>query len=217
MLRDYLTEDVFTIIVMVCLLLIVTVKKLFKSRFSDFLETVWNVKYIKLYSRDQKKIDLFNTLLFINFILVLALFIHVVYSNFILQLPKDSITLLSLFIGLTVISTVKIAIEQLIAYFFEASDLINAYLFQKMTYKNLTGLVLWMVNIFILFSLWDIKILIYIGLALLLAINISGFIRFVRLYQKTIISNFFYFLLYLCALEIGPYVILYKAIKDYFG
>ena len=217
MLRDYFTEDLFTITIMVSLLLIVTVKQLFNSRFSDFLETIWSVKYIKLYSRDRKKIDLFNNLLFINFIIALSLFIHFAYSNFIEPLPKDSFTLLTLFIGLAILSTVKSGLEHVISFFIETSDIISAYNFQKATYKNFSGLLLCVINIFILFSFWDVELLIYIGFILLLLINIIGFIRFLRLYQKAVISNFFYFLLYLCALEIGPYIILYKAIKDYFG
>ncbi|MDC3229281.1 DUF4271 domain-containing protein [Flavobacteriaceae bacterium] len=31
-------------------------------------------------------------------------------------------------------------------------------------------------------------------------------------YRSLIFSNFFYFLLYICALEISPYLILYKVI-----
>jgi hypothetical protein len=37
-----------------------------------------------------------------------------------------------------------------------------------------------------------------------------GFIRSIKFYQKQLINNFFYFILYLCTLEIGPYILICK-------
>ena len=48
-------------------------------------------------------------------------------------------------------------------------------------------------------------ILILSGLILL-----TGFIRSIKFYQKQLINNFFYFILYLCTLEIGPYILICK-------
>ena len=111
----------------------------------------------------------------------------------------------------------KIGIERFVGYVFNFSEFSKLYIFQKTTYKNISAVVLILFNILLLFSNLDEKVVIYLGLTLLFLINLIGFIRFLKVYQKVLLSHTFYFLLYLCALEIGPYVILYKVIKDYFG
>ncbi|WP_368667007.1 DUF4271 domain-containing protein [uncultured Winogradskyella sp.] len=217
MLREYFTQDIYISLILVCLILIVSTRQLFGTRFADFLQVIWNDRYLKLYSREQKKLDIFNIFLFINFVFTLGIFIHFTYSTLKGPLPDDIFLLIYLFVSILFITVFKIIIERIIAHIFEFSEFIKEYIFQKNTYKNISGLLLLLANILLLFSNLDKKIVIYSGLTLFLLINISGFIRFLQHYQKAIISNFFYFLLYLCALEIGPYVILYKVFKDYFG
>ncbi|GGI55902.1 DUF4271 domain-containing protein [Winogradskyella haliclonae] len=217
MLREYFTQDIYIGLILVCLILIVSTRQLFGIRFADFLQVIWNDRYIKLYSRERKKLDIFNILLFTNFVFTLGIFIHFAYSTLKEPLPDNIFLLIYVFLGLLVFTLFKIIIERIIAHVCEFSEFIKEYIFQKNTYKNISGLLLLLVNILLLFSDLDKKIVIYSSLTLFLLINVSGFIRFLQHYQKAIISNFFYFLLYLCALEIGPYVILYKVFKDYFG
>jgi hypothetical protein len=61
----------------------------------------------------------------------------------------------------------------------------------------------------------SVNIVIISALLLVCLINLIGFLTSFKNYQKLINPNFFYFLLYLCALEIGPYVLLYKVIREY--
>jgi len=57
------------------------------------------------------------------------------------------------------------------------------------------------------------KAIIYTAIVLLLIINLIGFITSFKMHQKLILNNLFYFILYLCALEIAPYIILYEFIS----
>jgi hypothetical protein len=59
------------------------------------------------------------------------------------------------------------------------------------------------------------EIIIISAFSLVCLINLLGFLTSFKTYQKKINPNFFYFLLYLCALEISPYVLLYKVIREY--
>ncbi len=217
MLREYLTPDFFTSLILVCLLLVVIVRQLFSNRFSDFLAIIYNDRYLKLYSREKKRLDIFSLLLFINFILATATFVFLSLKD----LKTLSLNIYSalpiLIVALSLIIILKSLLERIVGHFFEFSDVIKTYLFQKNAFKYISGLLLVLANVLILYSHFDKKIIIYITFGLLFLINLNGFIRFLKLYQKNIINNFFYFLLYLCALEIGPYVILYKVFKDYFG
>lgn len=217
MLRDYFTQDVFTCILVLNLIFVVTVKQLFSSRFADFLEINWNVKYLKIYGKERKNRDVFNVLLFLNLIVGLSIFSHSIYSDMLTPLPSSNITILSFGITFAILIVLKIAIEIMVARVFAISEVIKVYIFQKMAYLNFSGLVLILINFFLLFSVLEKRLIIYLGFSVIVLINLSGFTRFLRRYQKTIIPNFFYFLLYLCAFEIAPYIILYKAINDYFG
>lgn len=217
MLRDYLTQDIFTIALLISLVLIVSAKQLFNARFVDFLGLNFSVRYLKLYAKERTNADLFNVLLFLNLGIGLSIFTFLIYSNFVAALENNVLTLAKLFVAFGLIITLKISIKTLISHFFEVSELIKTYLFLKISHLNFSGLILFIFNSFLLFSFWDKTLIIYLAFGLLVLINVIGFIRFLRLYQKTVISNFFYFLLYLCALEIAPYVILYKVFKDYFG
>ena len=217
MLREFITHDWFTILCMVSLLFITAAKYSFGLRFNDFLLVLGNSKYLKIYSRDQKFIDTFDGLLFINLVIGLSMFIHITYSTLVAPLVFDIFTFLKLLFTVSVVLLIKILIERLVSSLFEIDTIIDSYLFQKTTYKNFSGLVLLLTNLLLVFSISISNIAIYVIIIVLFLINSIGFITSFKKHQKLIFSNIFYFLLYLCALEIGPYVILYKVIKEYNG
>ena len=217
MLRAFFSQDLYIVLLLFCLIAVVTVKQLFGSRFNDFLVVFWNNRYLKLYNRERKKVDIFNLLLFINFVVMASLFCLTLHQEFNSAVDRYNILILALVaVGITSILILKYLIERLIAQAFDFLTITKNYTFYKATHKNLSGLLLLAINILLLFSQLHKKPVVYVAITVFLLINISGFIRFLKVYQKVITAHIFYFLLYLCALEIGPYVILYKVFKDYF-
>ncbi|MFD1062938.1 DUF4271 domain-containing protein [Winogradskyella litorisediminis] len=217
MLRDYYTQNVFIGLIVFCLLLVVLASQLFSARFIDFVSVIWNDRYSKLYIRERKKLDIFNGILFLNLIISCGLFLIICYKIFLQDIENENLALIFLISGLFLMLILKITLERLVAHAFEITEMVKNYLFRKATYKNVSGLVLLAGNVLLLFSTLDKKMVIFSIITLIFLINVIGFIRFFKDYQKVLIINLFYFLLYLCALEIGPYVILYKVIKDYFA
>ncbi|NRD19146.1 DUF4271 domain-containing protein [Winogradskyella eckloniae] len=215
--RDYITFDWFTIFTIIGLCTIVLAKYLNTLRFNDFMYVIGNSKYLKIYSKDQKFIDQFDSFLFINLSVSLSIFIYFVYSTYVSPLTFDLVTFLKLLFAISTIAIIKTLIERLIGSLFEIDSIIDHYVFQKTTFKNLSGIVFLVANLFLLYTKIDIEITIIIAFSLVCIINIIGFLTSFKTYQKIINLNFFYFLLYLCALEIGPYVLLYKVIREYNG
>lgn len=213
--RNYVTYEWFTIFTIVGLFFIVVAKYFNTLRFNDLLHVVGNSKYIKIYSKDQKFIDQFDSFLFVNFSLSLSIFIYFAYSLLITPLEFDLVSFLKLLFAVSTIIIIKTLLERLIGSLFEMDSLIDHYLFQKTTFKNLSGFVFLIANLFLLYTDRYGKIIIIVAFSLVCIINLIGFLRTIKTYQKLINPNFFYFLLYLCALEIGPYVVLYKAIREY--
>lgn len=213
--RNFITYEWFTIFTIIGLFAIVAAKFLNTLRFNDFLYVIGNSKYLKIYTKDQKFIDQFDSFLFINLALSFSIFAHFAYSTFISPIPFELISFLKLLFAVSTIIIIKTLLERLIGSLFEIDSLIDDYLFQKTTFKNYSGIVFLLANLFLLYSNISIEAIIISAFSLVCLINLIGFLTSFKSYQKLINPNFFYFLLYLCALEIGPYVLLYKVIREY--
>lgn len=210
MLREFISNEWITIILVICLFLLTTAKLLFPSRFSDFLATPGNSKYLKIYSREQKFIDLFDGLLYLNFAISFSLFGFLIYKHLISDLEFELFLFFKIVFGVATIVLIKILLERLIGSIFNIDALIDNYLFQKTSYKNYLGILLLPINILLTYTLAPTKIVFSVIIGSLLLLNSIGFITSLKTHQKLIISNLFYFILYLCAFEIAPYIILYK-------
>ncbi|MBV7268914.1 DUF4271 domain-containing protein [Winogradskyella luteola] len=213
--RNFITHEWFTIFTLLGLVAVVIAKYVNTLRFNDFLSVIGNSKYLKIYTKDQKFVDIFDGFLFINLVISGSIFLFFSYSTFISPLDFELITFLKLLLAVSTIIIIKILLERLIGSLFEIDSVVDNYLFQKTTFKNYSGLVFLVANLFLLYTENFTKIIIIIVFSVVCLINGIGFITSFKNYQKTLNPNFFYFLLYLCALEIAPYVLLYKVISEY--
>ena len=210
MLREIISNDWFTILIVLSTSILAVAKFAFSNRFNDFLWVVGNSKYLKIYARDQKFIDKFDSLLFANLIISLSIFLFLCYVILIEPTTFNILLFLKIVLGIGALILIKVMLERLIGSLFEIDALIDSYIFQKTNYKNYIGLVLLPINTILIFALQPSSLIIYVILGLLLIISLIGFITSFKAHQKLIINNIFYFILYLCALEIAPYIILYK-------
>ncbi len=210
MLREIISNDWFTILIVLSTAILAVAKYSFSNRFNDFLWVVGNSKYLKIYARDQKFIDKFDSLLFANLIISSSIFLFLCYVTLVETTAFDIMLFLKIVSGVGALVLIKILLERLIGSLFEIDSLIDSYIFQKTNYKNYIGLVLLPINAILIFALQPSSLIIYVILGLLFIINLIGFITSFKTHQKLIINNIFYFILYLCALEIAPYIILYK-------
>jgi len=210
MIRDIYSNELFTILLLLGMIVIAIAKLTAPKRFEDFLLVIGNSKYLKIYTREQKFFDKFDALLFSNLILSIATFSFIIYRNIYDIKGIDVNIIFKLIIGVGSFILIKVLIERLIASIFEIDNIIDQYLFQKISYKNYLGLLLLPINAILLYSFNNSLTLIYIFIGLLLIVNIIGLITSFKTHQSLIKHNLFYFILYLCALEITPYLILYK-------
>ena len=210
MLREVISNEWITILIVICITILTIVKFSYSKRFFDFSWIIVNSNYLKIYSRDNKYLDNFNVLLFTNQIIGISIFVYLIFKTYINDLSIDLILSLKVIGVFIVIIFTKFFIELLIGWLFNINALIGSYLFQKMNYKNLIGIILIPINIILVYAVEPTEKLIYGFLIGLLVLNFIGFLSTFKTHQKLLLSNSFYFILYLCALEIGPYIILYK-------
>ena len=210
MLRPIIFNEIFTILLIAGLIIVAIAKLVAPKRFNDFVLVLGNDKYLKIYSRDQKFFDTFDALLFGNLILSISVFCSIIYRLIYdtQSIPYNIMLKLMLSIGIFIL--IKVLIERLIGSLFEIDKLIDQYIFQKISFKNYLGLLLLPINALLIYSFKPTINIIYSIVLLLLIINIIGLISTLKANQSLIKNHLFYFILYLCALEIVPYIILYK-------
>ena len=134
--RNYITYEWFTIFTIIGLFSIVVAKYINTLRFNDFMYVIGNSKYLKIYTKDQKFIDQFDSFLFINLSLSFSIFLFFAYSTFVSPLDFELVSFLKLLFVVSTIIIIKTLIERLIGSLFEIDSLMDQYLFQKTTFKN---------------------------------------------------------------------------------
>ena len=125
--RNYITYEWFTIFTLIGLLAIVGAKYINSLRFNDFLYVISNSKYLKIYTKDQKFIDLFDSFLFTNLSISLSIFSYFVYTEFVSPADFELITFLKLLFSVASILIIKTLLERLVGSLFEIDRLIDNY------------------------------------------------------------------------------------------
>lgn len=209
MLREVVSNDFFTILLLICLVLITVVKYLYPKRFQDFTTVLFSFKYLNIYSRQKKTVHPFHVLLFLNFLISVSIFVYLMYSYFYPSLSGNWYILFYLFLFLIFYVVFKMLLELFIGNLFNIKKYINVYVFQKISYKLLFGILLIPVNGLLLYTINNTSAIFYFIVFLFLALNVASLFSTIKVYQSLIKSKLFYFILYLCALEISPLILIY--------
>lgn len=210
MLRTIVSNEIFTILIYLGLITIAIAKLVSPKRFNDFILILVNDKYLKIYSKERRYFDVFATLLYVNLILSISVFCYIAYQqmSYTQEVKVNSIFKIS--IAITVVTLAKALVERLIGSLFEIKNLIDQYVFQKISFKNYLGLLLVPINACLIYSFKPNLTTIVTITSILLAINIIGLISSFKTHQNLIKNNLFYFILYICTLELAPYIMLYQ-------
>ena len=211
MLRDLYTVDILTLTFIGCLIIVALSKSLFTKRFNEFILLLFNSRHTNQYLKEQRFFDLFEGLLFLNFIINLGLLLHTYLSNQASNaIPQMDVFKYALLIGLFLI--LKVLFERLLSSVLDIEPIIDKYIFEKTSFQNFIGLLLLPLNALLIYSIPPSHIVLITLLAILLSIQLFGLFLFIKNNLNVFRKSLFYFILYLCTLEIAPYVVLYKII-----
>ena len=211
MLRDLYTVDILTLTFIGCLIIVALSKSLFTKRFNEFILLLFNSRHTNQYIKEQRFFDLFEGLLFLNFIINLGLLLHIYLSNQASNaIPQMDVFKYALLIGLFLI--LKVLFERLLSSVLDIEPIIDKYIFEKTSFQNFIGLLLLPLNALLIYSLPPNPVILITLLAILLSIQLFGLFLFIKNNLNVFRKSLFYFILYLCTLEIAPYVVLYKII-----
>lgn len=208
-LRVIENKDWATVLFVLSFVVIATTKSAFENRFADFAKLIYSDKYITIYKDSSNLKSAFTISLFFVQIISLAFFIHLSLYFFGYASKSDWILYIQIITFLIFFILSKYLIEKIIATAFNIEEFIEQFNLQKVTFRTYIGLLLLPINI-ILFYYDNISrnILIFF-ICTVLIINILTYLVSIKNYQSAIFSKLFYFILYLCALEIAPYYFMY--------
>jgi hypothetical protein len=192
--------------------LIAITKTAFETRFSEFLRILVTDKYIKVYKDTSHLMSGFTILLFIVQIISFSFFIQLVLNFFGYVSKTDWIIFIRIFTFFGIFVLSKFLIEKIVATIFNIEEFAEQFNLQKVSYRTFIGLILLPINIYLFYKNTPSNILIYFTIAVILIINLFSYLVSLKIYQNLLIGKLFYFILYLCALEIAPYYFMYYLI-----
>ena len=206
------TKDWATYLFVFSFVLIAITKTAFETRFSEFIRILVSDKYIKVYKDTSHLMSGFTILLFIVQIISFSFFIQLVLNYLGYVSKTDWVIFLRIFTFFGIFVLSKFLIEKIIAAVFNIEEFAEQFNLQKVSYRTFIGLILLPINIYLFYNNTPSNILIYCTIVVILIINLFSYLISLKIYQNLLISKLFYFILYLCALEIAPYYFIYYLI-----
>ncbi|MCZ8089675.1 DUF4271 domain-containing protein [Flavobacterium sp.] len=204
-------KDWATCLFILSFALIAITKTAFETRFNDFMRILVTDKYIKVYKDSSNLMSGFTVLLFIVQAISFSFFIQIALDYFGISSKYDWINFIRIFVFFGVFVLSKFLIEKIIATTFNIEEFIEQFNLQKVSYRTFIAIVLLPINIYLFYNNSS-YLLIYCVIGAILIINLLTYLVSLRIYQNLVIGNLFYFILYLCALEIAPYYFIYYLI-----
>jgi len=203
------SKDWATVLFVLSFALIAVTKTFFEARFNEFLKLFVTDKYLKIYKDPSHMMSWFTISLFLVQLISFAFFILILLNYFDLASKTDGIKYIQIITLLGVFVLSKYLVEKIIATSFKIEDFMEQFNLQKVSYRTFIGILILPINIILYYNDVSSEIIIYGILLIILTVNALTYLISLKSYQSLLISKMFYFILYLCALEIAPYYFMY--------
>lgn len=205
----------FSLVLGILLILTILVS-LSRGLITKIYQAFFNDIVLKVLFRNRSSLSTSTYLaLYGMFMINLGVFLYLVLRNYGWLINQSDIQTLSVcVIGVAVLIITKHLVLASLSYVFPISKEIDLYSFIIMIFGILMGLLLAPVNVFFAYSDAKTAQMLIIGIAIVLGI-VYGLkaIRSLFLVQNVIFSDFLHFLLYLCAIELVPILLILKIIN----
>lgn len=197
----------------ICLACLAVAKFLSENQFHEFLRISSSDKYLKIYKENTAFINWFTVVLFILTMISTSFLILLVADYFNLARKDDGVAFTRIITFFSAFLLSKQLLEKIIAASFGVEETANQFSFYKISYLNYKGLLL-LPLVSIIYYQKQTGVLLFITLGLFLAFTVINYVKTIQVHQNWLFSRLFYFILYLCALEIIPYYFIFYWLKE---
>ena len=203
------SKDWATLLFVLSFASIAVTKSVFENRFADFARLAFSDKYTKVYRDSSHLRSGFTISLFFVQVISFAFFIQLSLSYFGHASKTDWVLYIQIVTFLIFFILSKYLIEKIIATAFNMEEFVEQFNLQKVAYRTYIGLFILPINIILFYYDSISKNIPLLMIFIIVAINIITYFISIKNYQNLIFGKLFYFILYLCALEIAPYYFMY--------
>ena len=214
MISSYATQDWLTLTIIFLVVLLAYTRYLYEDRFDKFVSIVKSNEYFVEYI-DKKSpfIGVFNTMLFFLQLGIYALLVFFIKES--IDISENGFeTFYSILLKLFLFFIGRYVIGKIISFVFGIDKIQGVLSLVKLTYFSKVAIYIFPFIILLSYvSLYNLLLLrISTVITVLFLLLLYGKILLQN--QKLIFRNLFYFILYLCTLEITPLIYLFKFIVE---
>lgn len=207
--RILVNKDWATVLFVLAIAIIALNKSIFSVRFNEFIKLGYSDKYNKVYKDTNNLLNWFTISMFVIQLISFSFFILLLLSFFNYTKTDNYITYIQIVTFLFVFVLSKFLIEKIVGTAIDSESVVDQFNLIKTNYRAFLGFILLPVNIVLYYNKVPVKEVFYIILGIFLLYNVFTYYFLVKTYQKIILGKLFYFILYLCTLEIAPYYFMY--------
>jgi len=198
-------KDWATFLFFLCFIIIAFVKTLYGTQFNEFLKLPFSKKYNSTYRDTSNLYSTFTISLFFVQVISFSFLIQIILSYFNYTTKSNWINYIQIITALTIFILIKFYIEKIIATIFNIEEFLEIFNLKKVVYRTYIGLIFLPIVILLYYNNFLSINIISVFLVVIVATMVYFYFLSILNYQKLILSKFFYFILYLCILELGPY------------
>lgn len=213
-LRFIKTQDWAILLFAVSVIVVAVNRTLFSNKFFDFIRLAVSDKYIRTYKNPSNISNGFTIGFLAIHLINVSFFILIILSYFDVKSKFDFIAYIQIFTLFTAYTGCKFLIEKIVSNTFAIDSFTNSFLLSKINYKNFLGFILLPINLLFYFNPHINTVILYSVVSLIVLINLISYFTIIKLNQSSIGNKIFYFILYLCTLEIAPYYFIYYLITN---
>ena len=214
--RISVSSDWVTLIFLVVLILIAVLQLNFTERFSKLFSLVYSEKYYTDFYKSRPLIfNWFHVIFFFIIIFNISLALYFALNALNGPLENESFFIYSKILIMTsAYFGIRYVIGFFLAYIFELEEDQNYFTFLKISNLALVSILVLPFLVLANYSTGVFhKFLITFGLVVSLAIALFRYFVLIK-NEKLSFNNIFYLFLYLCALELAPFIVIYKLFVD---
>jgi len=210
------TNDWITLVLVIVLLLITLIKNNYNDQFSKLFSLLYSDKYYTDYIKIVPLLfNRFHFLFLIVIIFNISLFILFIFKAYYPLFFDNELYFFTQILGLFILYIfIRYFVGLILGNLFDISESQKYFTFLKISNLSLLSVLILPLLILINFSVGSFHRFL-ITFSVIIALLLSLFRYFVLLKnEKLNFSNLFYLFLYLCALELAPFIVIYKLFVD---
>jgi len=221
LLRADLNRDWLSLMLIGAIVLLGILRYRFPKRMVELMLLPINDRYFALEGRQKGLGHPFNIVMLGVQIMAFGLFLGLVkmtqdnsYANITSNLWLESIHFKVFFKAMMTFGLylfLRYSLDWGVGYIFNCQKLLSVYRYERLSFHHLLALVVLIFLTIVFFSRISFALITPVILILVVFGLLMTLIYSLRRNSTTLFTNFLYFILYICALEIAPYALLYQA------